>query len=420
MFLRMIAESVRRGARRRLLAAATVAVGVLASTALVEVLLASGDRLAAELGSYGANIAVRPAEGRETFDAAGLTEVRRIFWRNNVVALAPRLELNVGLEAAGGGAAVAPLVGTWFDVVPDPREDPEFATGLPRVRPTLRVTGRWPDDGAPEVALGRRLARRLDAAVGDRVTATLAGRSRELEVVGLVTSGGGEEERGFAPLAALGALAGRPELGAGSPPGGPVTGAEIFALTNPEAENATDPETMTPEEYDAWYCTAYPSSVAFQVDEALPDARAEVVTGITGATRMVLERLHAVSLAIALVALLSAALGVTAVMTATVLERRLEAGLLLALGAEGWKVASFFLAEAALLGAAGGAVGGALGLAAGRLLGQAVFGVAVPWAPVLLPVAVAAGVAIAVLGGAVPVLRLFRGRPALELKGATA
>ncbi|HEX2253329.1 MAG TPA: ABC transporter permease [Thermoanaerobaculia bacterium] len=444
MLLRLLYESLRRGGRRKLLAATSVALGVLASTALVEVLLASGDRLAAELASYGANLEVLPATGEGgTFEAAHLAALREIFWTNNVVAFAPLLDLRVGLAVSGGAAGaeaapaavpavVAPVVGTWFDVaLPD-----GFRTGLPRVRPALTVDGRWPRDLLPatasvadaapaEVALGRRLAERLGVVAGDRLTATLAGERRVLTVVGVVAGGGPEEERAFAPLAAVQALAGRPGAArsgsaADGLPGGPVTRAEVFALTNPEAANLRDPATMTPEEYDRWYCTPYPSSVAHQIGEAVPGARAGVVTGITRATRDLLGRLRRVLLAVAAVCLVGAALGVAAVMTATVLERRLEAGLLVALGAESWRVALFFLAEAVLLGLGGGLAGGVAGLAAGRVLGEVVFGVAVPWAPVLLPAAATAGIALGLAGAAAPVARLFRLRPALTLRRATA
>ncbi|HMB52421.1 MAG TPA: ABC transporter permease [Thermoanaerobaculia bacterium] len=433
MFVRLLTESVRRGARRRLLAAVAVAVGVLTATALAEVLLASGDRLAADLGSYGANIEVLPADGADSFDAAELTAVRNIFWRNNVVAVAPTVEVNV--RFAGDDVDplhvdplhvtplhVAPLVGTWFEVA----MDDELVTGLPQVRPTLATDGRWPADdvGSGEVALGRRLAARLGAATGDRVTVSLGDRSRQLAVVGVVTSGGDEEERAFAPLALVAALAGREPVtaaGDGGPiPGGLVTRAEVFALTNPELENRKPVAAMTPQEYDLWYCTAYPSSVAFQIEEAIDGTRAGVVPAITGATRDLLGKLRAVLLAVAIVSLAGAALAVAAVMTATVLERRLEAGLMLALGGESWKVAGFFLAEAALVGFAGGLAGALAGLALGRPLGGLIFGVEVPWTPVLLPLGVAAGMAIAVAGSALPVLRLFQGRPALQLRRATA
>ena len=444
MYLRLLAESLRRGSRRKLLAATAVALGVLGATAVAELLLAAGDRLARELGSYGANLAVVPAAGRETFAAADLVKLRTIFWRNNIVAMAPLLPLRVRFvavgpaadtadtagAAGGGDGVVAPLVGTWFDQP----VDGDWRSGLPKTRPTLRVAGRWPADGAAEVAVGRRLLTRLGIAPGAAVEVEVGGRRSRLVVVGAVESGGDEEEVAFAPLGAVHALAGRPAAGlpddadsSGAANGeaagalsGPVARAEIFALTNPEAGNVRDPKTMTPEEYDRWYCTAYPSAIAYQIDEALPDARAEVVRGITAATADLTGRLRPVLAALAVVALLGAAVGVTAAMTATVVERRLEAGLAVALGAETWKVTFFFLSEAALLGLAGGFAGGAAGLGAGRLLGAAVFGVAVPWTPVLLPLAAGAGLALAVAGSLPAALRPLLRDPAAILKRATA
>lgn len=405
MYGRLLLESLRRGTRRKLLAVSAVALGTLGATALAEVVLASGDRLAAEMGSYGANLTMVPAEGQETLPVAELAKVRKIFWSNNIVAVAPFRSLRVRMAP---GDFVAPLVGTWFDQ----DLEPGWRTGLPKTRPTLKVEGRWPRDGEREAVLGSRLAQRLGLAAGSELRAALGDREAAFRVVGLVTSGGEEDEQAFVPLATLEALAGQP---------GRFTRAEIFALTNPEAENLKrDPARMTPEEYDAWYCTAYPSSIAFQLNEAIPEARTGVVYGVTNATADVLGRLKGVLVALAVVALAGAAVGVTAAMTATVLERRLEAGLLVALGSPRSRVVLFFLSEAALLGGLGGLVGGGLGLLAGRLLGSSVLGVTVDWVPVLVPFAVLLGLGIAVLASLAPVLRALERYPADILKRATA
>jgi putative ABC transport system permease protein len=421
MYIRLLAESLRRGTRRKLLAVTAVALGTLGATALAEVVLASGDRMAAEMGSYGANLQVAPAPGRDTLPVASLAKVRQIFWRNNIVALAPLWPLRVRMEPADRTAPqinqpagiVAPLVGTWFD-----RElETGWRTGLPKTRPTIQIEGRWPKDafaGNPEVAVGRRLASRLGVHPGSEMTVGLGDRTARLAVVGILTSGGDEEEEAYAPLAAVQRLANRSDG---------YTRAEIFALTNPEAKNAGsvgDIRRMSPEEYEAWYCTAYPSSVAWQINEILPQARASVVYGVTGATADVLGRLRGVLAALAAVALAGAAVGVTAAMTATVLERRLEAGLMIAIGAARGRVVFFFLSEAALLGLLGGVAGGAVGLFAGRLLGSGVLGVEVPWVPLLLPFAALAGLLLAVIASLLPVLRALERYPAAILKRATA
>ena len=400
MYFRLLTESLRRGTRRKLLAVTAVALGTLGATALAEVVLASGDRLAAEMGSYGANLELVPAKSA-TLPEPNLVNVRKIFWRNNIIALAPFYSLRVRT-----GDRVAPLVGTWFDH----ELEPEWRTGLPRTRPTLKVEGRWPEDGKAEVAVGRRLAQRLGVQLGSRMETAIGEKSESLTVVGLVTSGGAEEEEAFAPLPIVQRLAGRTGF----------TRAEVFALTNPEGQNPRDPRSMTPEEYEAWYCTAYPSSIAHQINEAVPQGKARILTGVTGATADVLERLKGILIALAAVALIGAAVGVTATMTATVMERRLEAGLMIAIGA-GWpRVVFFFLSEAALLGLLGGALGGALGLVAGRLLGSGALGVEVPWMPVLIPCAALVGLLLAVFASLPPVLRALERYPAEILKRATA
>lgn len=428
MFFRMVGASLVRDPRRKVVAFAAVALGVLATTALVSVLVASGDRLAVELGAYGANLEVLPAEGRETFDVTELAEIRRIFWRHNILAIAPELPLRARLQRLddidGDAAAdlapepvVAPVIGTWFDVVlEDSPTEGVWRTGLPSTRPTLAIEGRWPRDGvgdtSPEIALGRRLADRLGVDVGQRVRVGLGTREREMEVVGRVVSGGVEEEQAFAPLPAVAALANRP--------GPEATRAEVFALTVPETDPIPDPDTLDAEAYETWYCTAYPSVIALQIDEALPGVRARALSGITDATARVLLSLQRLLLALAVVILAGSGLGVAAVTTTSMLERRQEAGLLVALGAETWKVAGYFVAEALAIGLAGGLVGGLLGLAAGRLLGELVLGAAVPWVPVLLAPAVAAGCAVAAAGALGPVARLLADRPALALKEVTA
>lgn len=409
MYTRLLLESLRRGTRRKLLAVTAVALGTLGATALAEVLLASGDRLAAEMSSYGANLELVPAPGRDTLAAQHLAELRKIFWRNNIVAVAPLYTLRARLTSVPrpAPAIVAEVVGTWFDY---PLER-GWKTGLPATRPTLRVAGRWPRDGAAETVLGRRLAARLGLAAGGQMQAELGPSGARFTVVGLIGSGGEEDEQAFVPLAAVGRLAGQP---------GRCTRAEVFAMTTPETRNVRDPRLMSAAEYDTWYCTAFPSSIAFQIGQALPEVRARVVYGVTNATADVLGRLRGVLLALAAVALAGAAVGVTAAMTATVLERRLEAGLLVAIGAARRRVAAFFLTESALLGGLGGLVGGALGLVAGRLLGSGALGVAVPWMPVLLPCATLLGLALAVLASLVPVSRALGRYPADLLKRATA
>jgi len=163
MYARLLLESLRRGTRRKLLAVTAVALGTLGATALGEVMLASGDRLAAELASYGANLELVPGPGRATLAAARLPLVRRIFWRNNIAAMAPLYPLRLRLAAEPGppaasagapGVVVAEVVGTWFH---HPLE-PNWRTGLPATRPRNSIrTPRHTDRRAIWIRAQRRL-----------------------------------------------------------------------------------------------------------------------------------------------------------------------------------------------------------------------------------------------------------------------
>lgn len=412
MFIRLLFESFRRGRRAKLLALGAVTLGTLAATALGVLLLASGDQLSRALATFGANLRVVPEAGERTLPVAELDGLTEIFWVNQLVAAAPLLDVRVHWAADGAAtedAPVAPLVGTWFDHPWAPAA--EGRTGLPSTRPSLPVEGRWPSDGAAsEVAVGRRLAAGLGVSLGDRVALELAGRSTRAEVVGLVGGGGEEEDAGFAPIALVQDLAGRP---------GEMSAAELSAVTVPEPTfQRKDPAVMTPEEYDAWYCTAYPSAVALSVDEGMPSGRADVVRQVAGTSGAVLLRLRAVLAALAAVSLLGAFLGVASAMSATVQGRRRELALLSALGSERRWIGRFFLAEASLLGLAGGLLGGLGGLAAGRALGALLFELPAAWTPVLLPFAAVLGLAVAVAGTLRPLIGVLREPPALVLGGS--
>jgi putative ABC transport system permease protein len=214
----------------------------------------------------------------------------------------------------------------------------------------------------------------------------------------------------MAPIGLVQELAGRP---------GQMAAAEVSALTVPEPSfQRKSPEAMSSEEFDTWYCTAYPSAVALSVDEGMPSGRADVVRQVSGTTGAVLLRLRVVLVALAAVALLGAFVGVASAMSATVQGRRRELALLAALGSErGW-IARFLIAEAGVVGLTGGLLGGLGGLAAGRALAGVLFDLPGAWTPVLLPFAVVLGLSVAVAGVLRPLAGVLRQPPALTLGGA--
>src|SRR5882762_6890876 len=109
MFLRLITDSVTRRPRRKLLTVAALVLGMAVVTAALSVSLDVGDRLSAEFRSLGANLVVtpqadslpleiggvdyRPVNSGAYLPEADLPKLKTIFWRNNIVAFTPMLEI---------------------------------------------------------------------------------------------------------------------------------------------------------------------------------------------------------------------------------------------------------------------------------------------------------------------------------------
>ena len=116
------------------------------------------------------------------------------------------------------------------------------------------------------------------------------------------------------------------------------------------------------------------------------------------------------------IVLLLTALCVMAAMTNVAMERKMDVGLMKAIGGATRRVLRLFLAEAALLGLAGGLLGAAVGIFLSIGLGKAVFGVAAQPRLIVYPVAVGLTVLVAILS-AFPLRRLANLRPASVFRG---
>jgi len=125
----------------------------------------------------------------------------------------------------------------------------------------------------------------------------------------------------------------------------------VSALTKPEDAFARrDPKTMNAAMYDRWYCSPYAQSIAYQLQEAIPNSHAEQIRQVAQNEGVVLSSVKGLMLLITLAALFASALAVSAAMATAMFERRSEVGLMKALGAGKISVAGLFFTEALLLG----------------------------------------------------------------------
>jgi putative ABC transport system permease protein len=419
MFVRLVYESFRRQKRRKLLAGAAITLGVTVATGMIGVATDIGDKINRELRTIGANLLITPQE--DTLDVeiggvnlkpptdgaflneADLPKIKGTFWHNNITGFAPMLPVTANLEQDERDKDVT-LLGTYFAKQVSFGKE-QFITGVRTTHVWWKVSGAWPDDNSRDVLLGERLASRLKKRPGDEIT--LSGR--KLHVAGILSTGGSEDDQIVAPLGLAQEILGKP---------GAVRRVYVSALTKPEDAFARrDPRSMSGPVYDRWYCSPYPQSIAFQLQEAIPHSHAEQIRQVAQNEGAVLVRIEGLIFLITLAALFASALAVSAAMATAIFERRAEVGLMKALGAGGFAVASVFFAEAALLALLGGLVGFAVGGLLARQIGRSIFNSEIAFQPVLLPVILSIAVLVTFAGSAAAIRRAVRLDPVFALRG---
>jgi putative ABC transport system permease protein len=416
MFVRLVYESFRRQTRRKLLAGVAITLVVGVATAMIGVATYIGDKINRELRRYGANLVVtpqedtldveiggvnlKPATDGAYLDEADLPKIKGMFWRNNIVGFSPMLPVMVSAGASGQ----VTLLGTYFSKQLTFGKT-DFVTGVRITHPWWKVQGAWPDDASEDILLGERLASRLNRRAGDQIE--IAGHLHHIS--GILSTGGAEEDQIVAPLTLAQRVLGRPHV---------VRRVYVSALTKPEDAFARrDPKTMSGEMYDRWYCSPYAQSIAYQLQEAIPNSHAEQIRQIAQNEGVVLSRVKGLMLLITLAALFASALAVSAAMATAMFERRNEVGLMKALGAGKTSVAGLFFTEALLLGLMGGLVGFAGGALLARLIGRSIFDSQITIQPVLLPLILAIAVVVTFAGSALAIRRAVELDPVYALRG---
>jgi putative ABC transport system permease protein len=428
MFPRIVYESFRHQARRKLLAGIAITLGVAVATAMIAVATDIGDKINRELRSYGANLVVTPQEDTLDVEVGGvnlkppsdgaflneadLPKIRGTFWHHNIVGFSPMLPVTVKL-GSGSDAKDVTLLGTYFNKALSFGKD-DFTTGVRITHPWWKVScgdGKespncgWPGDNSQDVLLGERLAAKVNEKGGD--TIEIAGR--QLTVSGVLSTGGAEDDQIVAPLALAQQILGKP---------GAVRRVYVSALTKPpDALSVRDPKTMTPEVYDRWYCSPYVESIAYQLQEVIPHSHAEQIRQVAQNEGTVLSRIKGLMLLITFAALFASALAVSAAMATAIYERRVEVGLMKALGAGNLAVSAIFFAEALLLAFVGGVAGFSAGALLARQIGRSIFNSRISIEPVLFPIIIAIAVFVTFAGSAAAIRRAVKFDPVFALRG---
>jgi putative ABC transport system permease protein len=435
-----------------LMVAFTIALGSSLATAMLNVMFDVGDKVNQELKTYGANINVMPRgasllddlygarEGSGVSDKylyeAELGKIKTIFWAFNIVDFSPYLSARAALlkntgpvtngqnNPPNGGPAPAGegevrLTGTWFNRRLELPTGETLVTGMRPLKSWWDVSGQWiADEDLDAVMAGRDLARRYGLSLGDTVSLRVSGPGREearirnFTVKGIFHAGGDEDECLYAPLLSVQELAGKPGL---------VNRVELSALTTPDNElsrrAAQDPKSLSIKDWETWYCTAYVSAICYQIDEVLTDSVSKPIRQVAESEGAILEKTQLLMFLITILSLAGSALGISNLVTADMMERANEIGLLKAVGAYDGPVSRLVLTEVLITGIAGGVIGYFAGLGFAQIIGHTVFSSAIAIKPAVIPLVVVL-VVLVTMAGSIPSIKLLLSlRPAEVLHG---
>ena len=430
MLFRMIRGVLLHQKGKMLLIALTIALGASLATGMLNVVLGVEEKVNKELKNYGANIVVKPkdssllsdiydvGEGGQELNTAYLREdelgrLKTIFWAFNIVDFTPFLDAQAVLP---DGSAVQ-MTGTWFNHHLDLPTGESLDAGVVGMRSWWDVTeGRWLDEkdenASSEIMAGTLLAQKMGWHAGDTVHIAASQGEKDVTVAGIYDAGGDEDEQIFATLDLVQDLTDRENK---------VASIEVSALTTPDNElarrAARNPTALSSRDYETWYCTAYVSAICYQIQEVITDSVASAVRKVAESEGTILSKTKLLMILITALSLIGSALGISNLVTASVMERSQEIGLLKAIGARDHSITGVVMTEILITALIGYGAGTLLGFGFAQLIGRSVFDSAIDMDPRVAPI-VAGLIALVTVAGSLPAIRqILRLRPAEVLHG---
>ena len=416
MFIRMVRGTLIRQWKKMLMIAFTIALGASLCTAMLSVVLDVEDKVNQELKTYGANITVMPKQSSilndlyEVEDGGSggaylkedeLGNIKTIFWAFNIVDYAPFISTTVTLDS---GETVK-VTGSWFHHHMSLPTGEELDAGINSLRSWWDVTdGEWLNEqtmDARSVMIGDALAEQEGIQVGDVIhLAGIAGEG-DYTVAGIYNAGGDEDNQIYMSLNEAQALGGLD---------GCVDSIEVSALTTPDNELAVkaakNPSSLTIAQYETWYCTAYVSSICYQIQEVITDSVASAVRQVADSEGAILDKTKLLMILITILALVGSSLGICNLVTASVMERSKELGLVKALGAYNRSVTAPVLTEILITAIVGGVAGFFAGIGFAQIIGHTVFNAAIEMKSMVIPLVAVLVLCVALIGS-IPAIRML-------------
>jgi putative ABC transport system permease protein len=314
-------------------------------------------KLGAELKAYGANVMITPRDGLLDEDVLG-----RI----------------------GGIHGVKDYYGQLYSVVSVNGADVEMiGMELDRIRAQgWRLQGGWPSKA--EAVVGTNIRDGLGLKPGDHIALGFGRRQMEVRIAGVVERGGPEDSAVIVDLGFGQALTGL---------NGSISAVLVRVLTDGIESTVT------------------------ALRDVLPGADVKPLRQVALAEESFLRKIELLMALVSLVVVAASGISVSSTMSATVLERMKEIGLMMAIGGTRRRIRGFYLAEGVVIGLAGGILGHIVGIAAAQAVSKGAFDSFISVPLYVLPVSMGIGVLLALLSSVLPLADALRNRPSNILRG---
>lgn len=407
MTLHLIRKSISGSRFQKILSFTTILASTLLLSCMLNITLGISNQIAKDLRSYGSNIVVlpkssalnieigdkifSPLESESYLEESKLHLIKEIFWRNNITAFAPFLDVEVKLAESSKNLI---LSGTYFDKNVGVEDEPDFSTGVKSLYPTWEVEGEWiADSTLDSVLIGGEIAKKENIRINDTLRINAGGKSYSLKVRGILHNSGIYDNRIVASLALAQEILGKE---------GVFAKAEVSAFTIPENalsyKARRNVDSLDALEFDTWYCSAFVGSIVYQIEETFKGASAKAQIKVSDAESLIVRKIQWLMAVTSIICLIVASVGISAALSAEFQRRRKEIGLMKVLGANIWQVYALFAGESCVIAIFGAMIGFLLGVGVSEIISISIFSHTLPVSWIALPLSLAFAIFITAFG----------------------
>jgi len=379
VFTRILLKSFRGRDSRLFVAFLAVVIATAVSAALLTIRADTGAKINVELRAYGANLALVPKESGEnrTLSVSAVTQYRWPASSDTVRGLAPVLYDIINFVADSSLKNAPPVVALGTDLAAMKKVNSYW-----KIEPPL---ARLLDE---EILAGQAVTRKLGLIVGQpvRLYTPTTGISASFRLAGIVHTGENEDDQVILSLSTLQRLLALPDRA---------------TLTLASIQGGA----------------AVVEKLAADISQALPEINAKPIRKIAASESHVLQTVTLLMTIVAAFTMIVATLCLGTTMTALIVEREQEVGIMKAIGAENRHVTQFVTAELALLGLSGGLVGYWAGVFFAQVISKNVFDTYASLRLEILPVVLLLALGISLAAAIFPLRRALQIEPTIALRG---